>query len=202
MILVRRAGRVHRKGFTLLELLFVVAIIGIVTAMAIPRWVTMSQTYHLRSDADRISGLINAYRMRGTSNFARTTITCGTNSQCPGSGLGCTATMQNYTIVTGSGSTISDATPQLACLSPDVQFAVPTSTSVGVQGQYSGTPTQTLTLTFNSMGLPISSSGGADPHYAIYLEELPSQMYMAVGVSTNGKPYVYRLNGSTWAFLQ
>lgn len=191
-------GKTRVHGFTMLELLMVVALILVVSAMAIPSWVRMNRAYRLRNDVDRITGVINASRMRGGATFARVKIDCSQADtvNCKGSSAACSITLLNYQ--TGNSQTPTlDSPQQRVCLSPGVSFALP-STTFGVQTQYNTAPVQSQTLYFNSLGFPITSSGGTNPNYAMYLQEAASGNFMAIGIAPNGKPVVYTLSGNTW----
>jgi len=187
----------RQRGFTMLELLMVVAVIAIVSAMAIPNWLQATRTYRLRGDVNRISGLINSSRMRGSSAFARVKVDCSGTTGCGGSSA-CTVTLINYYV--GSTPTTT-STDQTVCLSQNVSFSVP-STTIGVGQQNSSSPTQNLTLYFNTLGIPISSTGSTGGKYAMYLQEATSGAYMAIGIAANGTPTVYSLNSGTWVANQ
>ena len=189
----------------------VVAILLIVAAMAIPGWMRMSRTYRLRSDVNRITGMINAGRMRGASTFARVKVDCSQadSTNCAGSSAACTVSLYNYQTTTAVSPTSTTPTPtynldspqQRVCLSTNISFALP-STTYGVQGQATASPTQNTTLYFNSLGFPITISGTPISTYAMYLTEASSGSFMAIGIAGNGKPNVYSLSGSNWQINQ
>lgn len=100
-----------QKGFTLIEMMIVVAIIGILSAIAIPAY----QEYVVRARLVDATNTLSATRARMEQFFQdnRTYVTTGTFvSPCdaiPAAGqftFGCVATATTYTITaTGSGQT-------------------------------------------------------------------------------------------------
>lgn len=69
-----RSNRRRRSGFTLVELAIVVAIIGVMAALAVPRFAQASDRYRARLAADRIARDIAHTRARAMSLGASQTI--------------------------------------------------------------------------------------------------------------------------------
>ena len=60
-----------RRGFTLIEVLAVIALMAIVAGMAIPSTTSMMRGYRLKSDAQAVNNLVALAKMRAASQFSR-----------------------------------------------------------------------------------------------------------------------------------
>jgi prepilin-type N-terminal cleavage/methylation domain-containing protein len=72
----------NKKGFTLIELLIVVVIIGILAAIAIPKFANTKEKAFVASMKSDLRNLITAqeaYYSDNTNNYAQTTANLGTN---------------------------------------------------------------------------------------------------------------------------
>ncbi|HEX7546465.1 MAG TPA: prepilin-type N-terminal cleavage/methylation domain-containing protein, partial [Gemmatimonadaceae bacterium] len=71
-----------KKGFTLIELLIVVVIIGILAAIAIPKFANTKEKAFVASMKSDLHNLITAqeaYYSDNTNNYAQSTTNLGTN---------------------------------------------------------------------------------------------------------------------------
>jgi prepilin-type N-terminal cleavage/methylation domain-containing protein len=187
-------------GFSLLESLIVVAIIAVMTAIAIPNGMRVLRTFAIKSDAESIMGLINTARMRAAADFARTEVTCNSTIST------CSILVATYKGIPNplSSDYVSDKqTPAQLHLSAGVSIAAPSGVSNGVAGQSGSSPVQGGTpcsscAYFNSRGFPVDASGSPFTGYAFYLQDSKYGMTMAVGIDISGKAAVYQLGGNTW----
>jgi len=213
-------------GFSTLELIAVVAAIGIVAAFAIPQATNSISNYRLHSDASQIAGYLNVERMRASSqgapysldvngsNYAIEQLTrltynpLGTpasityTSQSPGPVYDCGTTAQANTTCfqyLAPGDTITN------CLSQATGGAVYPSPVTGDPSPC-GTP---FKIYFNTRGLPVDIHGNAlsgTGGMAVYLMYTnPSTntfgLIDAVTVSAGGAVQLWNWNrsSSTWA---
>ncbi len=104
----------NKKGFTLIELLIVVVIIGILAAIAIPKFAnTKGKAYiaSMKSDLRNLITAQEAYFSDNNSNYAQGTANLGTNYK-PSSGI--TVTISGTTN-TGWNATATSANTAKTC---------------------------------------------------------------------------------------
>jgi Tfp pilus assembly protein FimT len=183
-------------------MLFVVAIVVTVAAIAVPSILNSTRPMRLRNDAHALANLVTMARMRAATEFAHVEISCfttATPAYCQ---------LQSY----GFNGTQWISEAQKVYLSAGVSFGIPatintkvTNQSVAYQGDAAeNTPTVTTNpiILFNSRGLPIDPTGATtNPtyDYALYLKDTTNNYY-AVSVNQTGHPSLYQWNATTLAF--
>jgi len=167
------------RGYTLIELMMAVGIIGVIGAMVIPITDSSIRGSRLRGDATVIRNLIGVAKMRASSQFTRARVfaTLGNpqaNPPVPGSFV-----LQVWDKT--ANAWVNDG--GLNQLSTGVSFgfaglnAPPPNTQVNIQQSPVCTSTLTVAgpiantacVTFNSRGLPIDAGGALYPRHALYI---------------------------------
>jgi hypothetical protein len=149
-------------------------------------------SYRIKGDAQAIAGLVAVARMRAEANFAHSSVVCSTATPY---------SCQVQVTTSGAGSAVTE--PLQKILSSGVSFLT-TFTGTGVPTIGAGnqsTPTENLTMNFNSRGLPVDTSGNLVSNYAVYLTSTDGRYY-AVALQANGQPIVYNWVGSQWVLTQ
>jgi Tfp pilus assembly protein FimT len=184
-----------QSGFSVLELLLVVAVIVTMLAFAIPSYNQVSHGYAIRNDADNVAGLLTQARMRAASTFARARVTCDTTTKK------CTLSTKKI-----NGAWTND--PQVVTLSKNVAFGIPSGTTNGVGNQTAavqGSTGQTnpYYVEFNSRGQPIDdTTGNAASTYGLYITDSSYKLSAGIGVDWSGKSSVYLVQKNAYTLVK
>jgi prepilin-type N-terminal cleavage/methylation domain-containing protein len=155
------SGRAGERGFSLIELMMVVAVMGIVSAIALPGMMRASEDNRLKGDGRSISHAIALTKMRAASKFskARLFVDLGTNSY--------------YTQSWDKTANAWVTEGGVIALSPGVTFGFgtldtpPLNTQAAIQqsptclaGDNAGAAiANSACIVFNSRGIPIETTG-------------------------------------------
>jgi prepilin-type N-terminal cleavage/methylation domain-containing protein len=204
----RKVAAVPREntGFSLLEMLLVVSIVGIIAGIAIPQAFTAVKAYRLHSDASAIATQLNVTRFRSTSQYApyrlNIDVSAGTYSMerlCGG-----TASSVDSNCSGTSAAYQPFSTPQIESgtlyLGTGDSFTTTNPGSTVYPGTITGGSASTQ-FYFNTRGMPVDNTGNpvANGGAVIYLHN-QTNLNDAVVVSVGGRISVYNWVPSTSAW--
>jgi Tfp pilus assembly protein FimT len=170
----------------MLEILVVIAIIGIVAAFALPGAINFVKAYRLHADASAIASQLNVARFRATSQYTPYRLSFDTSN-----GLFSAERMS---------SDYSSSTTEISLgLQPGIRMlsGCPVSAKPGtIASSFSGI---SGSIYFNTRGLPVDSAGTPTNSNVIYLAN-DNDLYDAVTVSLGGRITVwnYSTTASAW----
>src|SRR5262245_37433181 len=200
--------RTGESGFTILETLFVVALIGVIGTIAVPQLNNLIAYFKLSGDARSISNGIAVTKMRAASNFSKTRLYVNTSGRwhkieradntvgapphwSMEGGVTYMSTNTNF----GWGS-VSSAPPNTQAT---IAQAAPCKSDTGAD------ITGTACVVFNSRGVPIAPDTAGvtytpTPNHAVYVTD-GAEVY-GVTVASSGMIRVWRTLPTTtpdWA---
>ncbi|MGE5327350.1 MAG: Tfp pilus assembly protein FimT/FimU, partial [Deltaproteobacteria bacterium] len=200
------------RGFSMLEILVVLLIMGIVAAFALPTAISHLRDYRLHSDAQAIASYLNVVRMKAASQYAPYRLVvdinggtytmeelCGAktttdNSACNGSGTAPAYIPLSTPKLVGGTQYAETGDTLLSCKPASV-----TSFPSGITGDVSPCP-NTVYFYFNTRGSPVDGSGNPMPSPpggdVLYMQS-KNGLTDAITVSLGG-----RVSVSTWSGSQ
>lgn len=191
-----------------MQLIFVVAIVMILTVIAVPSFLNSSRPMRIRNDANALANLVVMARMRAATEFSRVQVYC---TLAPTSGPG--FCRLRSTAFPNTANWVTE--PQVVYLSPGVSFGIPSSITTalpnqsstgayqGDQAQNTPSATNTPVIIFNSRGLPVDALNGTalTADYALYLHD-QTGTYYAVAVNMTGRPDLYSFASGAFSLLR
>ena|SRR5258706_5987831 len=166
------------EGFSLIEVMLVVAVIGIIAAMAVPSSASMMRGYRLKGDAQAVHNLVALAKMRAASQFtrARVYVDTATNSYSLQRWDKTTATWVTEGPVTRTSLGVTFGFGAVAAPPPNTQAAL--GQSPQCTNNAGANIVNTACVTFNSRGMPVTNvlppGGGVTGNNALYLTDASS----------------------------
>jgi prepilin-type N-terminal cleavage/methylation domain-containing protein len=141
-----------RSGFSLVELIMVMAIMLAIAAIALPRFITAVSDYQLKSAMSQAAGLLQQQRMKAVALNTTLQLTPGTKDNG-----------RSYAWVDLAGGTAAYAVPDPIVELPKnisvVSSGYPGDATTGLN--YTAQNVSSAVIKFNARGLPCVGTGGA-----------------------------------------
>ena len=158
-------------GFTLIEVLVVLAVVGIVAASAIPSTASTMRGYRLKADAQAINNLVSLAKMRAASRLTRARVHADLNAN--------TFVLQTWNRTTNAWVTeggvnrtrtgVQFGFGGLAAPPPNTQAAI--GFSPACTDNAGAAIANTACIMFNSRGVPIDNAGAPTGGSALYVTD-------------------------------
>lgn len=175
-----------QSGFTLLETIFVVAMICVIGAIAVPQLTNSIAYFRISGDARSVSNAIALTKMRAASNFAKTRLYVSLSGRWHRIEKADSSTPPNWT--PDGGTTYLSTNTQFGYGSvgappPNTQGTI--AEALPCKDNTGADIANTACVIFNSRGVPIDSSGASTSLHAVYLTDSTSSVY-GVTVAATG----------------
>lgn len=202
------------QGFSTLELVVVLLIILLITAIALPSVAALLRNYRAQGDARSLAGQIALARMRAAADFtqARLYLNLGANTYRMDvwnkANAGCWQT-EAATVACDAPNSATVTVPQDVPLSQGDApgFGGATAPPPGTQAAFGQAPpclnnaggaiANTACVVFNSRGIPITAANTATGDDAIYLTNNAGLTY-ALTISASGKTSIWSYANGNW----
>ena len=202
----------HReRGFTLVEVLIVVAIVLVMATIAVPQFNTAIRNYRINTTARQVQALATLAHVKAAARNTRYRVIVNT---------GVTPNIYRLQVCNDAVATRTnpclawgpDASSAPNLLPPGVAFAIAATTTTAAPVAISASttnpagcappaPCQTANMTFNSRGLLFSETFNAPADYRCFYLAGRGARPMAVCSVLTGRTIVYVLDSGAWTQL-
>ena len=177
-------NRISERGFSLVDIMVTVAVVGIVAGMAIPMSMNTITTSRFRGDAQAVANLAGLAKMRAASRFSRSRLRVDRSAN--------TFAMETWDKTAGAwvneggvnrtsnGVTFSFGT--LGAPPPNTQVSIAFSPLCTDDG--GADMPNTACIVFNSRGIPIDNAGEPLAGHAMYLTDGSTGVYAVTVTAT------------------
>jgi type II secretory pathway pseudopilin PulG len=194
-----------QRGYSLVDLLVVVALIGVITGIAIPVTDSALRGQRIRGDAQALNNLVGLAKMRASSGFTRARVRANLTDR--------TFMLERWDKT--SGAWVAETGPEqlfrltqfgfggVSSPPPDTQATLGQSPECRV-GVTSGSAAigNTACIVFNSRGLPIDGAGALYGGHAIYLTDGNYVYATTVTATPRLRLWAVRAGGTSWVEQQ
>jgi prepilin-type N-terminal cleavage/methylation domain-containing protein len=215
---MRETDRLRQRGFTLIEIAFVLTISFIIVGFALPNYLTMQQGFRTSGDSRNLTGMVAEAKMRAAASFTHARVYANLSSgtyhlevwnKTGNGGAGCWQTDGDTNACTTTSSPVE-------YLSSKVSFSygsigTPPSNTQTTIGQaplcftgYAGESTNTVStantacIEFNSRGVPSDPDPGGSAGAAGGVPDATGALYVTDGTSVYAVTVIATGSRQTW----
>lgn len=191
-----------QAGFTLIDMLVVIAIIGLVSAIALPSTTSMMSGYKIKGNAQAINNLVGLAKMRAAARFSRARVYADMGAR--------TFRLQVWNKTTNRWDDDSGTTPLADGVSfgftgitqapPNTQAAI--GQSPACTNDAGANIPNTVCITFNSRGMPVTNvlppAGAVTGNSGIYIMDSSSVYGTTVSMTPLIKSWWSPARNNAW----
>ena len=186
------------RGFSLIEVLLVLAVVGIVAAVAVPSTAAAMRGFSLKGDARAVNNLVALAKMRAAARFsrARVHVDRAANTYVLETWNKTTNTWVAETVATPLSSRVTFSFGSLTAPPPNTQNAI--QFSPACTDNAGADIANSSCVTFNSRGMPVDSAGAPTGGNGLYVTDGAGVYATTVTTTPQVRLWFSRSNGANW----